>query len=251
MTRIHLLDPHRAEFPHPDTALREPNGLLAIGGELTSTWLLAAYRNGIFPWFDDDRGPVLWWSPDPRAVLFPAEVRVSRRLARTLRNGPFQVTVDRAFTQVIKGCAAPRDYASGTWITTRMRTAYQRLHRAGFAHSCEVWRDDELVGGLYGVSLGGMFFGESMFFRERDASKVALVSLMRLIEGWGFTLLDCQVMNPHLASLGAREIPRAEFLDLLAISQQTPTRQGPWSMNEAISRPHCNGTESDAGRAGQ
>lgn len=264
MTRVHLLDPHRPQFPHPDTALRDPNGLLAIGGDLTSAWLLAAYRQGIFPWFDDDRGPVLWWSPDPRAVLLPDEIRISRRLARTMRSGTFQVTVDRAFAEVIKGCAAPRTYATGTWITPRMRTAYQRLHRAGFAHSCEVWRDKNLVGGLYGVSLGGMFFGESMFFRDRDASKVALAGLMQLLERWEFTLLDCQVMNPHLASLGAREIPRREFLELLAASQETPTHTGPWSMDDnpleqhngigrhGMTRPNAiHDVRNDAGRTGQ
>lgn len=246
MTRVHLLDPQRPGFPPADRALTDPNGLLAVGGDLTSPWLLAAYRSGVFPWFDDDRGPVLWWSPDPRAVLLPGEVRVSRRLARTLRNGPFTVTFDRAFAQVVKGCAAPRAGASGTWITPRMQRAYQRLHRSGFAHSCEVWRDDDLVGGLYGVSLGGMFFGESMFFRATDASKVALVSLLRRIAGWGFTLLDCQVMNPHLQSLGAREIPRDAFLGLLAASLEQPTRRGPWH-NEA---PH-QVDERHAGRAGK
>lgn len=249
MSRVHLLDPQRPGFPDPSTALADPNGLLAVGGELTSRWLLAAYRQGIFPWFDDDRGPILWWSPDPRAVLLPENLRVSRRLERKLRNGGFEVTLDTAFRQVVNGCAAPRAYASGTWITPRMRRAYQRLHRSGFAHSCEVWRDGQLVGGVYGVSLGTMFFGESMFFREADASKVALVSLVRQIERWGLRLLDCQVMNPHLASLGASTMSRSEFLARLAADQTQPTRQGVWRMD---GQPDDGaGTEDRyAGRAG-
>lgn len=244
MARLHLLDPKRVDFPPPDRALDDPNGLLAVGGDLTVKWLLAAYGSGVFPWFDDDRGPILWWSPDPRAVLFPDELQVSRRLQRRLKNGGFRVTLDRAFRDVVRACAAPRPGSSGTWITPRMQRAYGRLHRSGYAHSIEVWRGDALVGGLYGVSLGSMFFGESMFFRETDASKVALVCLVRRIESWGFSLLDCQVMNPHLASLGARAIPRREFLDLLAASNRHPTRKGPWDMEDDLEGCH-------AGRAGQ
>jgi leucyl/phenylalanyl-tRNA---protein transferase len=240
MTRIHLLDPRRPNFPPADRALTQPNGLLAVGGDLTLKWLLAAYRGGAFPWFDDDRGPILWWSPDPRAVLVPAEMRISRRLARRLRNGAFTVTLDRAFNAVVKGCAASRREAAGTWITRRMQQAYQRLHRHGYAHSCEVWLADELVGGVYGVSLGGMFFGESMFFREPDASKIALATLAAQIERWGFSLIDCQVMNPHLRSLGAREIPRSEFLERLAANEDVPTRRGPWELDQ-----------SEAGHAGR
>jgi leucyl/phenylalanyl-tRNA---protein transferase len=243
MTRVHLLDPARPQFPPADKALRDPNGLLAVGGDLTLKWLLSAYRSGVFPWFDDDRGPILWWSPDPRAVLFPDEIRISRRLSRRMRNGSLTVTLDRAFGDVVKACAAPRAKASGTWITSRMRRAYQRLHRSGYAHSCEVWRDDELVGGVYGVSFGAMFFGESMFFREPDASKVALASLVGQIERWGFSLLDCQVMNPHLHSLGAREIPRGEFLERLAANQALATRLGPWTFDSRDT------TGSHAGRA--
>jgi leucyl/phenylalanyl-tRNA--protein transferase len=233
VARVHLLDPERPEFPDPAKALEDPNGLLAVGGDLTSRWLLAAYRRGIFPWFNDDRDPILWWSPDPRAVVLPEDIRVSRRLARTLRSGGFRVTLDTAFREVMAGCAAPRADAGGTWITPRMGRAYQRLHRSGYAHSCEVWRGDTLVGGVYGVSLGAMFFGESMFFRETDASKVALVVLVRQIERWGFSLLDCQVMNPHLESLGARTLSRPEFLDRLAANEAQPTRRGPWSLDEA------------------
>lgn len=252
MTRVHLLDPRRPGFPPPESALHDPNGLLAVGGELTLKWLLAAYRSGVFPWFDDDRGPILWWSPDPRAVLIPAEIRISRRLARRMRNGGFTVTLDQAFNQVVKGCAGPRPGATGTWITPQMKRAYQRLHRSGYAHSCEVWLDEELVGGVYGISLGEMFFGESMFFREPDASKVALVSLVRQIERWGFSLLDCQVMNPHLRSLGAREISRSEFLERLAANEERPTRRGPWEINTDAHRGADAPEEDDdhAGRAG-
>jgi len=232
MTRLALLDANGCTFPPPERALRDPNGLLAVGGDLSVKRLLAAYGNGIFPWFDDDLGPILWWSPDPRAVLLTGEMYVSRRLQRRMRSGGFRVSLDCAFAAVMQGCAAPRSGSAGTWITGRMRRAYQRLHRAGYAHSIEVWREDELVGGLYGVSLGRMFFGESMFFREADASKIALAALIWQSERWGFSLLDCQVMNPHLRSLGAREIPRTEFLERLAESNRHPTRQGIWHMEE-------------------
>jgi leucyl/phenylalanyl-tRNA---protein transferase len=232
MTRLSVLDARRCEFPSPSLALRDPNGLLALGGDLSTERLLAAYSSGVFPWFDDDRGPLLWWSPDPRAVLFPDDLHISRRLQRRIRAAGFTVTLDQAFKDVVAGCAAPRSRATGTWITGRMQRAYQRLHRAGYAHSIEVWREDSLIGGLYGVSLGRMFFGESMFSREPDASKVALTALMRQIEAWGFMLLDCQVMNPHLQSLGAREIPRSDFLARLAESNRHPTRQGIWQMDE-------------------
>lgn len=255
MTRVHLLSPSQARFPPADQALRDPNGLLAIGGDLGTTRLLNAYSQGIFPWFDDDRGPILWWSPDPRAVLFPSELRVTRRLERTLRSGVFSVRLDTAFGRVVNGCAAPRSYASGTWITARMKRAYQRLHRAGYAHSCEVWEGDTLVGGLYGVSLGAMFFGESMFFTRRDASKVALVSLVRQLGEWGFRLLDCQVMNPHLASLGAREISRGEFLGYLAANAERPTRRGPWTLvhwpDPDEQPPDVEASDCNAGRTGQ
>jgi leucyl/phenylalanyl-tRNA--protein transferase len=243
MTRLHLLDSARVEFPPVDQALRDPNGLLAVGGDLSVKRLVAAYGAGVFPWFDDDRGPILWWSPDPRAVLFPDEVQVSRRLERRMRNGGFTVSLDTAFNAVVKACAAPREGTTGTWITPSMQRAYGRLHRSGYAHSIEVWLDGELVGGLYGVSLGVMFFGESMFFREPDASKIALITLVRQIARWGFTLLDCQVMSAHLRSLGAREIPRAAFLQRLEISNAQPTRKGPWQLDHDLEA-------GDAGRAG-
>lgn len=243
MPQLPVLDSARPHFPPPQQALSEPNGLLAIGGDLTVPWLLAAYRQGIFPWFDDDDGPVLWWSPNPRAVLFPGEVRVSRRLARTLRSGAFACTLDRAFADVVAACAAPRPRQRGTWITPRMQRAYLALHRAGYAHSIEVWDGAVLAGGLYGVSLGRMFFGESMFHTRTDASKVALVRLMAVLERWDFTLLDCQVMNPHLESLGARDVPRTAFLRMVADNNGLPTRRGRWSLDDE--------EVGDAGSAGQ
>ncbi|MFW2404602.1 MAG: leucyl/phenylalanyl-tRNA--protein transferase [Gammaproteobacteria bacterium] len=212
---LHWLDPTDPpdSFPDPHLALREPDGLLAVGGDLTPERLLAAYRRGIFPWFQDDQ-PILWWSPDPRAVLFPAEIRISRSLRRTLRRGTFEVSVNQDFAGVIAGCAADRDQP-GTWITEDMLHAYSDLHRSGHAHSIETWRDGELVGGLYGVSMGGVFFGESMFARETDASKVALTQLTGLRRELGIELIDCQVASAHLASLGARQISRVEFQERL------------------------------------
>jgi leucyl/phenylalanyl-tRNA--protein transferase len=217
-------------FPPVDTALREPNGLLAAGGELTSARLLDAYRRGIFPWSADDE-PVLWWSPDPRMVLFVGEIHISRTLRRRLRAGDLLVTADRAFTDVVRGCAEPRADADGTWITPEIVRAYTRLHRSGHAHSVETWRGDDLVGGLYGVAIGRMFFGESMFARESDASKVALAYLVRQLERWGFELLDCQMSTAHLASLGAREISRQEFVARLeALTARDPV-PGPWTLD--------------------
>ncbi|MDI5986993.1 leucyl/phenylalanyl-tRNA--protein transferase [Halomonas sp. M4R5S39] len=201
-------------FPPVEQALRDPDGLLAIGGDLSPAWLLAAYRRGIFPWYSDDQ-PILWWSPDPRMVLFPHEIRVRRSLAKRLRNGGFRVTADAAFGEVIATCAGPREGQPGTWITDAMREAYARLHALGVAHSVEVWRDGRLVGGLYGVALGPVFFGESMFSREPDASKVALVHLARAMQDGGGRLIDCQMHTSHLASLGARDIARAEFIGYL------------------------------------
>lgn len=201
-------------FPPIASALRDPDGLLAAGGALTPEWLLAAYRRGIFPWFSDDQ-PVLWWSPDPRMVLFPDEIRVRRSLAKRLRNGGFRVSVDTAFERVVAACAAPRDGQPGTWITVEMQAAYARLHRLGAAHSVEVWRGGELAGGLYGVAMGPVFFGESMFSRVPDASKVALVHLARAMNAGGGRLIDCQMHTGHLASLGARDIARSEFIGYL------------------------------------
>jgi leucyl/phenylalanyl-tRNA---protein transferase len=201
-------------FPPPEQALDDPAGLLAAGGDLSPARLLAAYRRGIFPWYSPGQ-PVLWWSPDPRAVLFPEEFRVSRSLAKTLRNGGFSLTTDQDFPGVIDGCAAPRPHSLGTWITSEMRAGYLELHRLGHAHSIEARRGGELVGGLYGVRLGGLFFGESMFSRARDASKVALAHLVALCRGNHIAVIDCQLASRHLASLGARSIPRAQFQALL------------------------------------
>jgi len=201
-------------FPPLESARREPNGLLAVGGDLTPRRLLEAYRRGIFPWFSEG-DPILWWSPDPRMVLFPEELKVSRSLAKVLRNRPYEVSYDRDFEAVIRACAAPRDGQPGTWITPEMRGAYVRLHQLGYAHSVEVRVDGALAGGLYGVALGRAFFGESMFARARDASKIALVHLVGRLRAEGFGMIDCQMRTGHLASLGAREIPRAEFASRL------------------------------------
>lgn len=201
-------------FPPLEQALDEPPGLLAAGGDLSPTRLLAAYRRGIFPWYSPGQ-PVLWWSPDPRAVLFPEEFRCTRSLTKTLRNGGFRHEVDRDFAAVIDACAAPRAQGSGTWITPEMRAAYIELHRRGHAHSIETYRGAKLVGGLYGVHLGGLFFGESMFSLERDASKVALAHLVTLCRANGIGLIDCQLPSRHLESLGSRAIPRARFQALL------------------------------------
>lgn len=205
-----------ADFPPLNQALDEPNGLLAIGGDLAVDTLLSAYRRGIFPWYSPGQ-PILWWSPDPRAVLLPAQVYVSRSLAKRMRNGGFELCCDRDFAAVIDACAAPRKQPpQGTWITTAMRSAYLALHAAGHAHSIECRVDGQLCGGLYGVAIGRAFFGESMFSIERDASKVVMVTLCRWLCSWGYELLDCQVHSAHLASLGAHEIPRAAFAAQLA-----------------------------------
>ena len=195
-------------FPPVERALKDPNGLLAAGGELSVERLLEAYRRGVFPWYSGAE-PVLWWSPDPRMVLYCGELKVSRSLAKSVRNKGYEVRVDTAFAAVLDGCA---DRPQGTWLGGDMKKAYLRLHRAGHAHSFETWRGGELVGGLYGVALGRMFYGESMFSRATDASKVALVALVEELRQRGFPLIDCQVRTPLLAQLGAREIPRREFL---------------------------------------
>ncbi len=198
-------------FPPVDSALQMPNGLLAAGADLSAERILAAYADGIFPWFSDD-DPILWWSPDPRMVLYVSEVHVSRSLAKVLRANRFRVTLDTAFAQVVRSCAEARRDHEGTWITPAMEEAYNQLAGLGYGHSVEVWKGDALVGGLYGVAIGRMFFGESMFSRVSDASKVALVRLARQFEAWGMPMIDCQMSTPHLASLGARDIPRAVFV---------------------------------------
>jgi leucyl/phenylalanyl-tRNA---protein transferase len=224
---IPWLDP-ADPFPPVDRALRDPNGLLAAGADLSPSRLLDAYRRGIFPWFSED-DPLLWWSPDPRMVLFVRELRVSRSLRRVLRAGRFTVTFDGAFAEVMAGCAGPRRDEAGTWITDDMVEAYGALARLGFAHSVETWADGRLAGGLYGVAIGRMFYGESMFSRQSDASKVALVTLVRQLGRWGFEMIDCQMSTAHLASLGAREIPRAGFLERLRELVRLPSLPAPWA----------------------
>ncbi len=211
---LHRGDPPDA-FPPVETALTDPDGLLCAGGDLSPARLLQAYRRGIFPWFSEGQ-PILWWSPDPRTVLYPAEFKVSRSLAKTIRNRGFAVTVDRAFAEVMAHCADERLRPEGTWISPQMRAAYLRLHELGLAHSYETWDGDRLVGGLYGVALGSVFFGESMFSLERDASKVALAALVRAMIERNGRLIDCQVASTHLESLGARSIPRSQFVRELA-----------------------------------
>jgi leucyl/phenylalanyl-tRNA--protein transferase len=232
-------------FPPVESALRDPNGLLAMGGDLSLERLLDAYRHGIFPWFNPG-DPILWWSPDPRMVLAPQDIRVTRSLAKRIRNGGFELRVDSAFVEVMRACAAPRAPAGrvsggaplaepaprdddvGTWISPAMVAAYTRLFDAGYAHSVETWHDGVLVGGLYGVAIGRMFFGESMFSRMPDASKVALVHLARQLRQWGFGMIDCQMETAHLASLGARTMPRVVFTARLEELVNLPHLPGPW-----------------------
>jgi leucyl/phenylalanyl-tRNA--protein transferase len=201
-------------FPDADEALEDPHGLLAVGGDLSEARLLAAYRRGIFPWYSSGQ-PILWWSPDPRAVLLPRELKISRSLAKRLRSGALLTAVDTDFSATIAGCAAPRPNARGTWITADMRRAYQDLHAKGFAHSVETWLNGQLVGGLYGVALGGVFYGESMFSRAADASKVALCRLVQECQARDIAVIDCQMPTAHLASLGVKPIARRDFLQLL------------------------------------
>ncbi|MBU1329422.1 MAG: leucyl/phenylalanyl-tRNA--protein transferase [Gammaproteobacteria bacterium] len=208
-------------FPPLQQALREPNGLLAAGGDLSAERLIAAYRHGCFPWYQDGQ-PLLWWSPDPRTVLFPDELHVSRSLAKVLRQQHFTISFDQDFAAVIAACAAPRDYADGTWITDAMQQAYLELHRRGLAHSVEVRQDGVLVGGLYGLAMGRLFFGESMFSRTDNASKVGFVTLVRHLQAAGFSLIDCQMPTQHLHSLGARAISRANFASYLARDLDAP-----------------------------
>jgi len=217
-------------MPLPDPRRAPADGPLAIGGELSTERLLEAYRAGIFPWYEEGL-PVLWWSPDPRFLLDPADLVVRRSLAQRIRSGVFEVRFDTAFEEVMRGCAQmPRKHEAGTWITPDMIEAYCALFEAGVAHSVECWKDDELAGGLYGVSLGAAFFGESMFTRATDASKVAFVHLVQRAKDWGFHFVDCQMRTEHLATFGAVDVPRVEFLERLARSVAEPTREGPWEI---------------------
>ena len=220
-------------FPPVSRALREPNGLLAAGADLTVPRLLDAYRHGIFPWYSAGQ-PVLWWSPDPRMVLVPSAMKVSRSLKKRLRRREGTVRADTAFEAVMSACAEPRAHEGGTWITGDMAAAYAALHRAGYAHSVEVWIDERLAGGLYGVSIGKMFYGESMFSRATDASKIALAHLARQLARWEFGLIDCQMATPHLASLGAREIPRTQFLRAVAELVNYPTGLERWRFDDDL-----------------
>ncbi len=213
-------------FPPPE--LSEEDGLLAVGGDLSESRLLLAYSMGIFPWYSEG-SPILWWSPDPRLVLLPDELKISRSLRQTIKKGDFKVTMDRAFNSVIRNCADVHLHKDrGTWITDDMIKAYARLYRLGYAHSVESWCDEDLAGGLYGVSLGAAFFGESMFTKKTNASKVAFAALVRQLKQWGFTLIDCQVTTGHLINLGAREISRSKFLKMLGTALKAPTRKGKW-----------------------
>ncbi|MBJ6611539.1 MAG: leucyl/phenylalanyl-tRNA--protein transferase [Candidatus Thiothrix moscowensis] len=226
-------------FPPVELAWEEPNGLLAVGGDLSIPRLLNAYRLGIFPWFGP-REPIYWWSPDPRAVLFPHKIRMTRSLRKSLRNKGYRITFDTCFAEVVDACAAPRSYTSGTWITHEMHTAYCRLHAADLAHSVEVWNPQgELVGGLYGVATGGVFSGESMFSREADTSKIALVALAYHMQKWGFALIDCQIENPHLLSMGAENIPRQQYLNILKANQHVAPPRA-WQADSHIDLSHWN-----------
>lgn len=221
------LDRNSVTFPPLNTALGEPNGLLAAGGDLSSARLIAAYRHGCFPWYADGQ-PLLWWSPDPRTVLLPEKLHVSRSLRKVLRQDQFTVTFDRNFAEVIHNCAAPRHDDDGTWITSAMQAAYIELHQQGYAHCVEVWQNDTLVGGLYGIAMGQLFFGESMFSRVSNASKVGFVALVNALKQADFVLIDCQMPTQHLISLGAQNIPRQAFANYLEQYLNMPN-QMQWS----------------------
>ena len=220
-------------FPPLESALHEPNGLLAAGGDLSPQRLIAAYTHGIFPWFNIGE-PILWWSPDPRMVLLPANLKVSRSLHKALKRRNYEIRVDMAFRQVMEACAAPRDGHVGTWISPPMIAAYTELHRLGLAHSVETWMEGKLAGGLYGIALGRMFYGESMFSQESDASKIAFVHLVKQLGRWSFGMIDCQMKTTHLASLGAGEIPRAEFSAKLAELVKFPGITGAWQFDHDL-----------------
>jgi len=224
-----LLDPYQAtqSFPPISKALVEPNGLLAVGGCLSTQRIINAYRQGIFPWYSDE-DPILWWSPNPRLVVFPDQLHVSKSLQKTQRKQTFQLSFDTAFADVIQACSMPRVQDSGTWLLPEMQAAYIRLHEEGHAHSMEAWFQGELVGGLYGIAIGQVFFGESMFHTKTDASKIAFVALAQLLIEWGYQLIDCQVHTDHLASLGAEEIPRSDFAALLHRYHHSKPHSSAW-----------------------
>lgn len=224
-----LLDPldDTQPFPPAEQALEEPDGLLAVGGSLAPRRLLHAYRNGIFPWYNEGE-PILWWSPNPRLTLLPDRLRVSRSLRKILRRQEFQISFDRAFEAVIEGCAAPRPKAADTWITPEMKSAYIAMHQMGIAHSVESWYDNELVGGLYGIAIGQVFFGESMFSRRSNASKTAFAVFVPALIEWNYALVDCQIYTGHLAGFGAEEMPRSDFLTLLNRYCERPASPQAW-----------------------
>lgn len=227
-----LLD-HQLWFPPPSQALADPNGLLAIGGDLSPERLLLAYTMGIFPWFEQDQ-PLLWWSPDPRAIIAPEDLHVSRSLAKLAKRAPYKLTINTAFFQVIQACRELREHNEGTWITADIADAYCQLHENGHAHSIEVWQGEHLVAGLYGVNLGQLFCGESMFHRVDNGSKLAMLGLCRHFSRYGGALVDCQLPNPHLASLGVTTCSRADFLDTLKLLQQQPLLPGCWQPGELM-----------------
>lgn len=229
MSRLPWLSDTELRFPPVTRALRDPDGLLAVGGDLRPERLVKAYERGIFPWFQDDQ-PILWWSPSVRMVLHPEELQVSHSMRKVLRRGTFRVTLDTAFTRVIEQCAQTRQTHPGTWITLEMQHAYCQLHAMNIAHSVEVWEGDALVGGLYGIALGQMFFGESMFSLRSNASKTALIWLSRQLQAWHYQLIDCQVPSEHLRSLGALEMQRGEFLAYLERFGNSPGRSGRWQL---------------------
>lgn len=230
MVHVNWLDPGNPEFPPVESALTEPDGLLAVGGNLFAERLILAYQKGIFPWYEEGQ-PVLWWAPDPRSVIFPDQLRITRSLHKNLRNSGFIITMDDAFERVIAACAGKRNYSDGTWITRDMKIAYTELHRLELAHSVEVWLDGDLVGGLYGVALGQLFFGESMFSSVSNASKVALVYLAGQLREWDYKLIDCQVQSDHMDSLGAQSIPRKSFQRYLDRYVNVPAKKGKWVMH--------------------
>jgi leucyl/phenylalanyl-tRNA---protein transferase len=235
MDKLYWLDPNGPvdTFPDPNLALTEPSGLLAVGGDLSPDRLLVAYRQGIFPWYSEGQ-PILWWSPDPRLVLFPGQLSVARSLRKQLRQKTYQVTLDQDFPGVIRACARPRRNAEDTWITPELQSAYTRLHRMGYAHSVEAWEHGKLVGGLYGLSIGRIFFGESMFSLRANASKVALTYLCYQLQRWNFPLIDCQVQSEHLQRLGAQTIPRNDFLRYLEQFSPAPPIQGQWHFDQDL-----------------
>ena len=234
-TGPYWIDPYDESggFPDINLAMKEPNGLLAVGGNLAPKRLVDAYKKGIFPWYTEGQ-PILWWSPDPRSVLFPDKLNISRSTIKKIRQDKYHITVDRAFKRVITQCAAPRSDGNGTWLTSQMIDAYSNLHELGYAHSAECWLDGELVGGLYGVSIGRVFFGESMYSRNSDASKIAFIYLATQLKEWGYAMIDCQVHSNYLQSLGASVIPRQEYINLINHWTKLPALNKQWVLENKL-----------------